>query len=78
MWVGRTELEPLHVLRQAKDAMCIGSNQIRFKHQFRDFGRVTLVHARFAHRINDQTGDGLDWNAYALGRLDVHAFPNRA
>ena len=78
MWVGRAELEPLHVLRQAKDAVCIGSDQIGLKHQFRDSRRVTLGHAHFDHRINDQAGDGLGWNAYALGRLDVHAFPNRA
>ena len=76
-WVGRTKLEPLHVLRQSKDAVCIGSDQIRLKHQFRDSGRVTLGHAHFDHRIDDQTGNGLGWNAYTLGRLDVHAFPNR-
>ncbi len=74
----RTKLQPLYILWQTENAVRIGTNQIRLKHQLRDPGCVILRHAHLGHRIDDQASDGFGWNAYALGRMDVHAFPNRA
>ena len=56
--IGRAELEPLHVLRQAEDAVRVGADQIGLQHQLGDLGGIGVRHAAFEHRVVDQAAHG--------------------
>ena len=56
--VRRTELQPLHILRQAEDAVCVGADEVSLQHELGDLSGIIFRHIGFAHGIDDQTGNG--------------------
>ena len=76
--IGRSQFQPLHILRQAEHAMRVGADEIGFQHQLGDLGGIGRRHAGFHHGVDDQAGDGRNRNAAGLGRsLHVHdGFPD--
>ena len=72
----RLEAQPLNILREAKDAVRVGTDQIGLQHELSDLAGVILGHTGFAHCIDDQTGNDSRWNSHRFGGLDVHDFPD--
>ena len=60
--IGRAELQPLHVLRQAEHAVRVGADQIGFQHQLGDLRGVGSRHAGLPHAVVDQAAHGRGGN----------------
>jgi hypothetical protein len=73
--IGRAELEALHVLRQAEDAMGVGTDEVGLQHQLGDLASIGRRHAGFLHSVDDKTGDRRGRHAAGFWRrLHVHGY----
>jgi hypothetical protein len=73
--IGGAELEPLHVLRQAEDAVRVGADEVGLQHQLGDLTGVALWYAAFLYGGDDEAGDRRGRDTSGLGRrLHVHSY----